>query len=86
MLEKTDLVRIAELAFSPLKCKAELPNYEHAFGFGVHLPDGTILKYEAKNASLLQNETLLYNAISGVRSQIERLGISLGPWAPPSQG
>lgn len=84
MFEKSQLVGIVESAFAPLRCVAELQDYEHAFGFAVYLPDGSRIKYEEKNAALLQNESLLSSAISAVRVKIEAQGIVLSKWSLPT--
>jgi hypothetical protein len=84
MFEKSQLVGIVESAFAPLRCVAKLKDYEHAFGFAVYLPDGSRIRYEEKNAALLQNENLLSSAISAVRVKIEAQGIVLAKWSLPT--
>ena len=84
MFEKSQLVSIVESAFAPLRCVAELQDYDHAFGFAVYLPDGSRIKYEEKDAALLQNESLLSSAISAVRVKIEAKGIVLAKWSLPA--
>lgn len=83
MLDKSELVGIVESAFTPLECVAELQNYDHAFGFAVYLPDGSIIKYEEKNANRLQNEPVLSSVISEVRERIEAKGILFVNWSLP---
>lgn len=84
MLEKSQLIGIVESAFAPLSCVAEFLNYNHAFGFAVYLPDGSRIKYEEKNAVLLQDEPTLSSAISAVRAKIKAKGIILDKWALPT--
>jgi hypothetical protein len=87
MLDKTELVGIVESAFAPLKCVAELQNYNHAFGFAVYLPDGSRIKHEEKNVTVLQNESALSFVVLSVRTRIETKGIALDKWSfPKKQG
>jgi hypothetical protein len=83
MLKKDQLVAIVSSAFLPLECVAELQNYGHAFGFAVYLPDGSRMVHEENNASLLNNESMLLQIISGVRAKIEAKGIALADWSIP---
>lgn len=82
MIEKSDIASHVEPAFAPLRCVAKLQNYDHAFGFAVNLPDGSRIVHKEANASILQNEGVLFKLIHALRDKIEQKGIELGPWSP----
>lgn len=83
MLAKSQIVRIVEGAFLPLECKAELQDYEHAFGFRVFLPNGKSITREVRDASTLLHECQLSAVIESCREEIQSRGIALAAWERP---
>ena len=75
---------IVENAFHPLRCVAEVWDYEHKFRFRVFDPNNQpLVSFPEEIVASLQDDTHLLSVITDARRRIEQKGYSLDPWKYP---
>lgn len=78
---KEEVLAAIETAFSPLRCVAEIWDYDKKIRFRVFGPhDEVLVTCPAEIISQLKDDMALTAIIMGVRYRIESKGFSLAPW------
>jgi hypothetical protein len=75
-------VEIAESAFRPLECIAEVQDYDSRVGFRVYGPDNQpLLTVEDLTRSKVKDSQRLESILQQARERVTNLGFELSPWS-----
>ena len=81
MLSNDEIRTIVEQAFRPLRCVAEIWDYEQKLRFRVFdSNDVGVLRMDSAVLRDLRDAQNLRNVLSGARETIEEKGFRLDPW------
>lgn len=84
MTDASELIALIESAFKPLRCVAELQDYQFKTCMRIYDPeDQPLLTAEVgKTQELLDNKHQLASVLEAFRAHVEDRGFSLEPWSP----
>ena len=84
MRSKEQVVEIIKSAFAPLRCVAEIHDYNRVVGFRVYGPaNEPLLKFKETSVDSLLSGPGLETIIDAARRKVEQKGFKLDPWVLP---
>jgi len=81
MRDNAEIKMIVEGAFHPLRCVAEIHDYDMKLRFRVFDVDNPLLVFPEEVLAGLRDDTALEALIRSARDCLERRGYSLEPWS-----
>lgn len=79
MLTNEEVIRKIESAFKPLRCVAEIWDYDHQVRFRVFDKDRAVVTFPQESLSSLRNEVALAAVLRSARSTVQKNGFRLDP-------